>query len=480
MEDNTLKKKTVNGLLWNLAEKFSCQLVTFVVGVILARLLSPADYGLIAMTSIFVGISQVLVDSGFSSALIQKIDRTDLDYSTAFVVNIFLSGVICALLCIFSPFISDFYEEPVLKWIICFCGFKIFLSSFVTVQATRLSANLEFRTKSRIAIINSLISAVVAICMAYSGYGAWSLVVPEAFTIVSSAVMYWHFQHWFPGIRFSKGSFGKLFAFGSRLLVSSLLEIIYNNLYTIVIGKKFKTSQLGLYSKAQSFAYLPIGVLYGVISNVTYPTLSTLQNNKERLTDAYRKMIRLAAFIVFPLMVGIAILAKPLVVVLLTEKWKDATIYLQILCFSFMWYPIHILNLNLLKVLGRSDLVLRLEMVKKVLGVFILIVSIPFGLLWMCVGQILYSVISLFINTYYTGQFINIGFFKQLVDFVPSLIYSFAMGVAIVILMMHIHSLLLQLLLGIVCGILVYWLLSYLFHSKDLEYLMSTVKERFH
>lgn len=479
MVNNNLRDKTISGLLWNLAEKFSCQFVTFVVGVILARLLSPADYGLIAMTAIFVGITQVLVDSGFSSALIQKNDRTDLDYSTVFDVNVIMSGGLCILLCIFSPLIADFYNEPLLKWIICFCGLKIFLGSFIAVQAVRLSANLEFRAKSRIAIVNSLLAAIVAIVMAFGGCGVWALIVPEFFTIFSSAIMYWNYQHWVPGIKFSKDSFRRLFAFGSRLLASSLLEIIYGNIYTIVIGKKFSASQLGIYSKAQSFSNLPINTLLGVIANVAYPTLSTLQNEDDRLSEAYRKMIRLAAYVVFPLMLGLIVLAKPFIIVLLTEKWIDVTIYLQILCLSFMWYPIHTLNLNLLEVKGRSDLFLRLQIIKKVLGLVILIASIPFGLIWMCWGQVLYSLISLFVNTYYTGKIMNMGIFKQVTDFLPSLIYSILMGGAVFLLTNHIHSMLLQLVVGIICGIIVYWLLSFFSHSKDLAYLQSLVKDRF-
>lgn len=479
MNGNSLKDKTISGLLWNIAEKSSCQLMTFIVGVILARLLSPSDYGLIAMTAVFVGISQVLVDSGFSSALIQKIDRTDLDYSTVFVVNVIISFGLCILLCLFSPFIANFYNEPLLKWIICFCGLKIFLGSFIAVQATRMSVNLEFWAKSRIAIINSFISAIVAIIMAYMGFGVWALVVPEFFVIFSSAIMYWNHQRWIPGIKFSKDSFCSLFSFGSRLLASSILEIIYNNIYTIVIGKKFNASQLGIYSKAQGFANLPINTLLGVIVNVAYPTLSTLQNEDTRLVEAYRKMIRLATFIIFPLMIGLIILAKPLIVVLLTEKWIESSIYLQILCFSFMWYPIHSLNLNLLEVKGRSDLFLRLQIIKKVIGLFILIVSIPFGLVWICWGQVLYSLLSLLVNTYYTGKIMNMGIIKQMADFLPSLVYSLFMGGVIFLLTNNIHSMFLQLIAGIICGIFVYWLLSFLSHSKDLLYLQSIIKDRF-
>lgn len=477
MVNNNLKEKAISGLFWSLLEKFSTQIVAFVVGVILARLLSPADYGLIAMTAIFVSISQVLVDSGFTSALIQKIDKTDLDYSTVFDINVIMSAGLCFLLCLISPFVANFYNEPLLKWIVCFCGIKIFFGSFIAVQATRLTANLQFNARSRIAIVNSIISGFFAIVMAYSGLGVWSLVVPEFLVIISSAIMYWKCQHWFPGIKFSKESFRELFSFGSRLLASSILEIIYGNIYTIVIGKKFSASQLGIYSKAQGFANLPVNTISGVIANVSYPTLSKLQHDDSQLSNAYRKMIRLAAFVVFPLMICIVVLAKPLIVVLLTEKWMELVEYLQILCFSLMWYPIHYLNLNLLEVKGRSDLFLKLQVIKKNIGIIILIVSIPFGLYWMCMGQVFYSVISLFVNTFYTNRLLKIGFFKQILDITPSFIYSLLMGCFIYLLVCFVNSMYLQLIIGIVGGGFFYWLLSFFFHSKDLVYLEQIVRD---
>ncbi len=475
---DSLKDKTVSGLIWNLTEKFSYQLVMFVVGVVLARLLSPADYGLVAMASIFVGVSQVLVDSGFSSALIQKKNRTELDYSTVFVTNVVMSSVLCLVLCCISPYIADFYKEPLLKWIVIFCGIKIFLSSFIAVQSTRLLANLEFKTKSRISIINSVISAIASISMALVGFGVWALVVPEVFTIFASAIMYWHTQHWLPHFKFSKESFRQLFAFGSKLLGSSIIEIIYGNIYTIVIGKKFSSTLLGYYSKGQGIANLPSSILMGTIANVSYPILSTIQNDDARLADAYRRMIRLAAFIIFPLMIGLAVLAKPLIIVLLTSKWSDAAIYLQILCFALMWYPIHSLNLNLLEVKGRSDLFLRLQIIKKVLGILFLIISIPFGVVGMCWGQVLYSLVSLFINTIYTGKLIGVGLFRQILDFVPSICYSGLMGLLVFLFLTLVSGVLLQLILGIIVGLLVYLLLAFLTRSADLAYLTSMVKEK--
>lgn len=476
---DSLKDKTISGLIWNLTERFSYQLVMFVVGVVLARLLSPADYGLVAMASIFVGVSQVLVDSGFSSALIQKSDRTELDYSTVFVTNIVMSTALCLILCCISPYIAEFYKEPLLKWIVIFCGIKIFLSSFIAVQSTRLLVNLEFKTRSRISIINSVISATVSISMAFAGFGVWALVVPEVFTILASAVMYWHTQHWLPRFQFSKDSFQHLFAFGSKLLGSSIIEIVYGNIYTIVIGKKFSSTLLGYYSKGQGIANLPSSILMGTIANVSYPILSKIQKDDARLADAYRRMIRLTAFIIFPLMTGLAVLANPLIEVLLTNKWADAAIYLQILCFSLMWYPIHSLNLNLLEVKGRSDLFLRLQIIKKVLGILFLIASIPFGVVGMCWGQVLYSVVSLFINTFYTGKLIGVGLFRQIWDFVPSICYSGLMGLFVSWGQTLFHGALLQLLLGVVMGGFAYLSMSSLTRSEDLAYIVSMIKEKY-
>lgn len=472
-----LQQKTVWGMLWGFMEKFSMQLVTFLVGVILARLLSPSDYGLIAMTTIFVAISGTIVDSGFSSALIRKKERSKIDYSTVFDINVVLSIIVGGALCIVSPFIASFYNEPLLTDILILNGLYIFAGSFISVQGVRLQAELRFKERGIVNIIDSLTNGIIAIIFAFCGFGVWSLVLPRFFTIISGGLLYWHFMHWFPGIKFSKKSAKEMFSFGSKLLVSSLLDTVYNNLYSIVIGKKFSASDLGYYSKATSFSNLPSMTITGVLSNVAYPVLSTVQDENERLKSIYRKLIRLSAFVVFPIMIGLAVLAKPFIIVLITEKWECAIIYLQVLCLALMWYPIHALNLNLLQVKGRSDLFLKLEFIKKGLGLLILFLTIPLGILYMCIGLVVHSLIALVINTYYTGKLINLGFIIQVKDLLPSLFYSLLMGGFLYFFsVIFSQSYLLILLLGTVLGLAFYIIISYIFKSSELVYLKNVIQ----
>jgi teichuronic acid exporter len=476
MSSDNLQHKTLSGIIWGFLEKFSTQLVTFIVGIILARLLSPSDYGLIAMVTVFVTISGVIVDSGFSNALIRKKDRTDLDYSTVFVINVGLSVLMALLLCLSAPLIAGYYKEPILIKILYLNALYVFLGSFISVQSTKLYADMNFKARSTINVVNSVVQGVIAVGMAFAGYGVWSLIVPKIFTVFSAAALYWHFQHWFPGIRFSKSSAKNLFSFGSKLLASTLLNVVYQNLYPIVIGKKFSASDLGFYSKGSAFANLPATTFTNVIGSVAFPVLSSIQDNDERLASSYRRMLRLSAYILFPLMIGLAVLARPLIVVLITAKWERCVILLQILCFDLMWYPIHALNLNLLQVKGRSDLFLKLEVIKKIIGISVLAITLNFGIVWMCFGSVFCSLVALFINTYYTGKLLQLTFWKQMKDLIPSLLASLSMGACVYLIILPISNDYVQLIVGILGGICIYYVTSKLFRMKELGYLLDLVK----
>lgn len=476
---DSLKQKTISGVIWGFFEKFSVQLFSFVQGVILARLLMPADFGLIAMAGVFNAISKTLIDSGFSNALVRKIDRNDLDFSTVFDINVVMSIIMASLLCLFSKAIANFYNEPLLSTIVCLNALRLFLGSLTAVQATRLYANMQFKTISKIRIFNSFFGGIISIIMAFMGFGVWSLVYPNFFTIASGAALYWYYQRWFPGINFSKKSFNELFGFGSKLLISNLINVIYGNIYPIVIGKKFSSTDLAFFSKGRSYPSIPASTVTDVVGSVAYPILSNIQDDQERLAAAYTRMIRMSAFLLFPIMIGLSALARPFIITLITSKWEPCVIYLQIICFSMMWYPIHALNLQLLKVIGRSDLFLRLEIIKKILGITILCVTLPFGILYLCIGSVVSSVISLFINTYYTGKFINMGFWAQMKQLYPSLILSMTMGVVVYLSTMISDNNIIKLVVGIPIGLFFYFIISILFQSKDLTYLKEIIKAKF-
>lgn len=476
----TLKQKTISGVIWGFLEKFSLQLFGLVQGVILARLLQPSDFGLLAMTAIFLSLSNILIDSGFSSALIRFNKRTDLDYSTVFVINVAISSFVSLLLFFSSPYIAEFYREPLLEKIIDVNALLIFLGSFISIQRVKMMVELRFKQKSLMGVTVTILTGIVSILMAFLGYGVWSLILPNFLSLFLNMLFFWYFQRWFPGFKFSMAACRNLFGFGSKLLLSTVINTIYDNIYPIVIGKKFSASSLGFYSKAASYAQLPSTTITEVIGTVSYPVLSEVQDDETVLIDVYRRMLRISAYIVFPVLVGLAALAHPFICALITSKWESSVIYLQILCFSMMLFPIHALNLQLLKVKGRSDLFLRLEIIKKIIGITIVVISIPFGIVFMCIGSVISSYLCLGINTYYTGKILSYGFKKQMKEISPSFIMSILMGGVVWFLVYFLNdiSIYLQLFVGIITGITVYMLLSIIIKSEDFCYLLELVKKR--
>ncbi len=474
---DSLKQKTLSGLLWTFFETFAIQGFGFIQGIVLARLLMPSDYGLIAMTGVFFAVSYALVDTGFTSALIRKKERTDIDYSTVYVTNVVLSFVLCLILCLCAPLIAEFYHEPQLLPIVCANAALLLVGSFIAVQGARLSIQLDFKTKSKISVISTVSTGIISIIFALLGFGVWSLILPNFFAVLIKGILYYFYQHWFPGFRFSWQSYKEFFSYGSKLMASSLLNAVYGNVYSLVIGKFYSASSLGYYTKGHGYATLPSATLSGVLNKVTFPVLSKVQDDDARLENAYRKMIRVSAYVVFPIMILLVVLARPLVLILLTDKWENCVIYLQVLCFAMMWNPIHSLNLNLLFVKGRSELFLRLEIVKKIIGATILCVTIPFGLVAMCCGQVVSSLIFLFVNTYYTGKLIHVGFVQQIKDLLPTMMYTAIMGLFVWFLSSAMEILLVQLLVGFLMGIPLYILTSKMLKSQEYFFMRDLVKQ---
>lgn len=474
----SLKHKTLRGTLWSSIERFSVQGVMFVVMIIMARILTPEDYGLVGMLTIFIAISQSLIDSGFSQALIRKQDRSEIDNSTVFYFNIAV-GVILYLILFFSaPLIAKFYNEPILVPITRVISLSILINSFVVVQRALLTVNIDFKTQAKASFSAAIASGIVGITMAYTGWGVWAIVWYQITNLAVNVGLLWIFSKWRPQLVYSWQSFKELFFFGSKLAASGILDTLYNNIFLIVIGKIFKASDLGYYTRAQQFAAFPSSNLTGIIQRVTFPVLCTIQDDDERLQSVYRRFLRLSAFLIFPLMIGLAAVAKPLVLLLLKEQWEFAATLLSIICLSMMWYPIHSINLNLLQVKGRSDLFLKLEIVKKCVGIVILCGTIPLGLVAMCWGTVLSSLISLIINTHYTGKLIQVGFLKQMKDLTPSLLYSFSMGAIVLGAIQFVKGDALQLTIGIILGIIYFVAITSVTRSKDRRELISFIKSR--
>ena len=474
----SLKEKTVKGVVWSSVDRFFSQGIQFIFSILIARLLLPSDYGTVAMLNIFLAISQTFIDSGFGTALIRKIDRTEEDFSTVFYFNIAAALAFYGILWFTAPYIADFYDIPLLKDITRVVALTLVFGSFSGIQSARLSIAIDFRSRAIISITVTLVTGALGLWMAYSGYGVWALVMQSVVSSLLRTILLWAFVRWMPKLVFSWKSFKELFSFGSKLLASGLLDTAYNNIYTLVIGKVFSSSALGVYSRADSLAQYPSSNITSVFQGVTFPVLSSIQNEPERLTSAYKKFIRLSAFVVFPLMIGLSAVADPLIRFVLTDKWEGAIYLLQIICFSMMWYPVHAINLNLLQVEGRSDYFLKLEIIKKIQGVIVLCITIPLGLVTMCYGRVVSSVLCLVYNTYYTKKLIDYGFASQMKDLLPILAHSLVMGVIVWMIVLFLPSLWLQLVVGVIAGAAYYLVGAYIMRFDELNELLSLLHIR--
>jgi len=471
----SLKEKTVKGLAWSSIDNFASLGITFVFSILLARLLTPQDYGTIALLTIFIAVSNVFINSGFSSALIRKPDLTEKDKSTAFYFNVVVGLVAYGVLFLVAPLASAFYGMPVLTPLLRVTGVSVILTSLAIVQQAELSIKIDFRRQAMVSVATAVFSGCIGIYFALNGYGVWALAIQQVTKETLRTGLFWIIVRWHPTEKFSKESFKYLFGFGSKLLASGLLASVWDNVYPIVIGKVFSPIQLGLYSRAQQFANFPSSNLTGVLQRVTFPVLSKMQNEDERLRNNYRQLLRMSAFVIFPLMLGLSATANPFIRIVLGEKWAGCAIYLQIICFAMMWYPIHAINLNLLQVKGRSDLFLKIEIIKKLVGIVFLVATVPFGLVVMCFGQIVSSLFCLFINTYYTGKLINVGFFVQMKDLMSTFFTSFSMWGIVLVLVNIFHNKWLQMGCGVFVGSTMFLGMSSLLQSSEYKDLLKII-----
>lgn len=460
---DSIKSKAVKGMAWTGLERFASQAIQFVIGIIIARILMPSDYGIIGMLAIFLAIAQTFLDSGFANALIQKKDRTDVDYSTVFYFNIVVSLILYVLFYVCAPYIASFYEMPVLKDVSRIVSLSLVINSLTIVQTAKLTIDLNFKLQSIAAIVSVIVSGIVGIVMAYNGCGVWALAFQGIVSAGVRAVVLWLFSHWRPLWVFSSESFKGLFSFGSKILCSGMINTIYQNIYTLVIGKYFNASDVGFFNRGNQFVQLPSEIVTQMVVKVNFPILSQYQDDNEKLIHTYKKLLRFPVFILYPILFGIMATASPMVEVLLGEKWLPCVPILQILCLGYMWSPLTHINLNLLYVKGRSDLVLKLELIKKPIAFIILIASIPFGILGMCAGRALYFFVAFAINCHYTNKILHYSFFLQFKEIFPIIINVIVMGAIITLAMIIVDSALYKLIIAITSGItsfIVYALLT--------------------
>ena len=476
---SSLKQQTFSGVLWSAIERFSVQGIQFALSLIIARQLLPSDYGLIAMLSIFLAIAQCFVDSGFSNALIQKQDRTQTDFSTVFYFNIAIGVLVYLLLLLCAPIIASFYKQPLLEDIIIWIGLNVVINSFVVVQRAILSIKLNFRKQALASLLAVIVSGVVALYMALNGFGVWTLVVQGLLNAFVNALVLWLVSKWKPSLVFSLNSFRKLFSFGSKLLAGGLLHTIYSNLYTLIVGKVFSTRELGLYSKASALADFPSTNSSEILNRVFYPVLCKLQDNDEILTVKFYQFIRLTAFVVFPMMIGLAMIAEPLIRLILTDKWCGIVQYMQILCFAYMWSPIMKMSWNLLNVKHRTDLSLKSEIVKKITAFVILFATIPWGIKMMCYGRILYSLADLFIILCFTRKVLpNVTIHQHVKNLFPIFFQTLLMGGIVYIWILCFENTLIQLVGGVFVGGISYVLTSLILNKKEIDLITSLLNIR--
>ena len=480
-EKNTsLKHKTVIGAIWAFFDTFGGMVIGFIIGVFLARLLSPSEYGLLGMIAVFSGVANMFVNSGFSQALIRKPDLNEDDIQTTFWYSLGMSILMYAILFFAAPYVAQFYSEPQLTTIMRVTNLPILISPFSIYPTLIINRELKFNVSTKVTYLCTIISGIVAIIMAFSGFGVWSLVIQGiASSLLSVTILNLLFK-WKIRYRFSKISFSYLWSFGNKLLASGLLDTIYSNLSQIVIGRVYSSYDLGQYQRASSYNNIFSRTLTGTIQRVSYPALSKLQNEPERMRSAYRKLIKFSTMLSCAGCLCLAATAKPLIVLLIGEKWLPCVEYMQIICFSALLYPVHALNLKVLQVIGRSDLFLRLEIIKKIVGASTILFGVFISIKAMLIWGIFTSYICFGINAYYSKEFLEYSFLRQFRDILPFIVSYTLIGLITWSLTLLQTSLILILGLQIVLFLCLSILYNELFHVPEYLELKNMILKGWH
>ena len=476
MTEESLKNKTIKGVAWSGIDNVTQYGVSFVVSIVLARLLSPDDYGLIGIIAIFTAVCSTFIYAGFGSALVRKKDATDEDYNTVFFVNFITSLFLYAVIFLCSPLIADFFKREELISLTRVSALGVIVGALTLVQQTILTKRIDFRTQTKITFIASIVSGVVGIVMALVGFGVWALVYQGLVSGIVRTVLLWTYNKSFPNFRFSNMSFHELFGFGWKLMVSGLLDTVWKQLYQVVVGKFYNPATLGQYTRANGFSELFSSNLTSVVQRVTYPVLSNIQDEKERMVVAYRKIIKFTMFISSIAMFALGAVSEPLLYCLIGPKWHEAATYLPLICISASTYPIHALNLNMLQVQGRSDLFLGLEIIKKTIAVGPLFIGAFVGIMPMLYTNLITTVIAFFLNSHYSGKMVGYSSWMQIKDVAPS--YGIAIVVALSVFFLKflpITNWVILPLQGII-GLITFIMLCRLFHLEEFDATINMLK----
>lgn len=473
--DSEVKSKAISGMAWSTIERFATQIVQFILSIIIARILMPSDYGLVGMLGIFYAVSYIFISSGFSQALVQKKDKNPEDYDTIFLFNVATATFFYLILYFGAPLIAEFYNQPKLIPITRVNSVILIINSLASVQSAILVIKLKFDAIAKVSIISVIISGIIGVILAYLGFGVWSLVWQGIASAIINSITLFALCQWIPTFKFSTRSFKALFSFGYKVTLSSLINAVYNNISSLVIGKAFNASDLGYFSRADGFASLPANTVTQVVVKVNYPILAKVQDDHEKLTSTYSTLLRVPVFILYPILFGLAVLASPVIDVLVGEKWLPAATLLPILCFTGLWSPLTHINLNLLYVKGRTDLVLKLELIKKPIAFALLFLAIPFGIQAICASIALYSFIAFSFNCYYTGKILKYGFWKQIKELLPFLCYASLMAITVWCITQPLSNSLIKLIVGIPSGVIIYYALARVFSDHTLLSLRNLI-----
>lgn len=477
MSNKAGRSSIIASLLWKLLERGGTQGVQFIIQIILARLLLPEDFGLIAIVIIFTTLAGVFVQSGLNTALIQKKKADNIDFSSVFYLSLLVAGLLYVLLFFFASVIANFYEMPQLKPIIRVLSITLFIGAFNSIQHAFVARNMLFKKLFFSSLGAAILSGTIGIGMAYSGFGVWALVVQQLVSQITVSIILWYTVKWRPALSFSFSRVKVLFSYGWKLLTSALIDNFYRELSSLIIGKIYTPAMLGFYNRGQQIPKLIIANINGSIQSVIFPVLASQQDDKKRMKQMMRRAIITSSFIVFPMMAGLAVVAEPLVTILLTEKWLPAVPFIQIFSVSFALWPIHTANLQAINAIGRSDIFLKLEIIKKIIGLTILGISIPYGIYAIALGNLISGVISSSINAYPNRKLLNYSYFEQLKDIMPSFAISFIMALIVYSINWFGLNVWLTLIIEVCLGVIIYIGLAKIFKLESFGYLIRLSKQ---
>ena len=472
----TNRFNVISNIIWRFLEHCGTQGVSFIVSLVLARLLEPEHYGTLALVTVLTSFLRVFIDSGFGSALIQKKNPDNIDFSTVFFFNIFICSILYILLFFCAPFIASFYDNPELIPVIRVMGLTLILSGIKNIQVSYVSKNLIFKKFFVSSLFGTISSAVIGITLAYLGYGVWALVAQHVSNTAINMIVLWFAVKWRPTLTFSISRFKSLFSFGWKLLASQLLETTYNDIRQLIIGKLYSSADLSFYNKGKQLPYLIISNIDSSISSVLLPSMSNEQDKKEHVKKMMRRSIKTSIFILSPFLIGLFSVSKPLVSLLYTDKWLSCVPFLRVFCLSYVLYPVHTANLSAIKALGRSDLFFKLEIVKKIVGFSLLFATISSGPLVMAYSLLISAVSSSFINAFPNKKLLNYSYFDQIKDILPTLFVAALMGAVVYSVQLLNLSNFVTLLIQVPVGIVVYILLSLVFKIDSFYYVLSLIK----